>query len=200
MSPKIRNKKSGNLFVLSGPSGVGKTTLRKNLQLSIPRLHFSVSWTTRAPRAGEKQGQDYRFVSTRQFEKNRENQGFLEWAQVHSDYYGTPRTPIERWLGRGEDVLLDIDIQGAKQIKKRIPLAVTIFILPPSTEELKKRLFRRETDSDQKILIRLKNAEKELLAVKTFDYALTNREIVSSVEALEAIIIATRLRVRKTNK
>jgi guanylate kinase len=193
-----RVKKLGNLFVLSGPSGVGKTTLRENLQQRIPGLHFSVSWTTRAPRPGEKRGQDYRFVSHRQFDRQREVEGFLEWAQVHNEYYGTPGAPIERWRGKGEDVLLDIDIQGARQIKKRIPQAITIFILPPSDQELKKRLTHRETESSQKIQVRLKNAQTELLAVKYFDYAVINREILSSVDALEAIIRSACFRVKGT--
>jgi guanylate kinase len=198
MRPKTPNNKLGSLFVLSGPSGVGKTTLRENLQLRNPGLRFSVSWTTRSPREGEQPGRDYRFVSARQFEKNRQEEGFLEWAQVHNEYYGTPRAPIERWLAKGEDVLLDIDIQGARQIKKKIPRAVSIFILPPSEKELKKRLIQRETESDQKIRIRLQNAQKELRAVKFFDYAVINKEILSSIEALEAIIQAARLRVKGT--
>ncbi|MBA4393749.1 MAG: guanylate kinase [Desulfobacca sp.] len=196
----FRTKQMGNLFILSGPSGVGKTTLREHLQQRMPKLRFSVSWTSRAPRPGEKQGQDYQFVSHRQFEKNREADGFLEWARVHTDYYGTPKAPIERWLERGQDVLLDIDIQGTRQIKKRIPRAVTIFILPPSKQALKKRLLHRETESLQKIQVRLENAETELQAVKYFDYAVMNREILSSVDALEAIILATRFRVRETIK
>jgi guanylate kinase len=200
LEPYFRTKKSGHLFVLSGPSGVGKTTLREHLQQKVPNLHFSVSWTTRPQRPGEKRGQDYRFVSHRQFEKNREAGEFLEWARVHSEYYGTPRAPIERWLGKGQDVLLDIDIQGARQLKKRIPRAITIFILPPSEQELKKRLIHRETESVQKIQVRLKNAKTELQAVKYFDYAVINKEILSSVDFLEAIIIATRFRVNETIK
>lgn len=196
MSPKIPNKRPGNLFILSGPSGVGKTTLREALQEKIPHLHFSVSWTTRTRRPGEKAGRDYRFVSREQFVKNREADGFLEWARVHEEYYGTPRVPIERWMEKGEDVLLDIDIQGARQVKKRIPQAIAIFILPPSKQELKKRLVHRETDSFQTILIRLKNAEKELQAVKHFDYAVINNDIPSSVAALETIVKAARFRVR----
>lgn len=197
MSPKIPNKRPGNLFILSGPSGVGKTTLRGALQERIPCLHFSVSWTTRARRPGEIAGQDYRFVSPKQFAKNREEDGFLEWARVHEEYYGTPRAPIERWMSKGEDVLLDIDIQGARQVKKRIPQAIAIFVLPPSKEELKKRLIHRETESSQTIVIRLKNAEKELQAVKHFDYAVTNSELLSSIEALETIMRAARFRVQK---
>lgn len=195
MSQKIPNKRPGNLFILSGPSGVGKTTLREALQEKIPRLRFSVSWTTRTRRPGEKTGRDYRFVSHEQFVKHREADGFLEWARVHEEYYGTPRAPIERWMKRGEDVLLDIDIQGARQVKKRIPQAVAIFILPPSKQELKKRLVHRETDSLPTILVRLKNAEKELQAVKHFDYAVTNSDLLSSVSALETIMKAARFRV-----
>lgn len=197
MNPKIPNKRPGNLFILSGPSGVGKTTLRGALQERIPYLHFSVSWTTRARRPGEITGQDYRFVSPKQFAKNREEDGFLEWARVHEEYYGTPRAPIEQWMSKGEDVLLDIDIQGARQVKKRIPQAIAIFVLPPSKEELKKRLIHRETESSQTIVIRLKNAEKELEAVKHFDYAVTNSELLSSIEALETIMKAARFRVQK---
>lgn len=195
MSPKIQNKKSGNLFILSGPSGVGKTTLREGLQEGIPGLRFSVSWTTRPVRPGEKLGQDYRFVSRRQFDKHREAGGFLEWARVHDEYYGTPWLPIRHWLSKGEDILLDIDIQGARQVKKKLPLSIAVFILPPTKQELKKRLIHRQTDSLPTIRTRLKNAERELLAVKYFDYAVINKEILSSVEALETIIKAARFRV-----
>lgn len=195
MAIKTRNKKPGTILILSGPSGVGKTTLREALQESLPDLHFSVSWTTRPARPGEKMGRDYRFVSQRQFEQHLEQDGFLEWARVHNEYYGTPAAPIQRWLKKGEDVLLDIDIQGAKQVKKKIPEAVAVFILPPSRQELKKRLIHRETESLKKIQVRLRNAETELLAVNHFDYAVINQEIPSSVQALEAILTAARFRV-----
>lgn len=171
--------------------------MREALQEKILRLHFSVSWTTRTQRPGEKADRDYRFVSHEQFVKNRESDGFLEWARVHEEYYGTPQGPIERWMEKGEDVLLDIDIQGARQVKKRIPQAIAIFILPPSKGELKKRLVQRETDSLPTIRIRLKNAEKELQAVKYFDYAVINNDLLSSVAALETIMKAARFRVRK---
>lgn len=195
MSPKTKNKNPGNLFILSGPSGVGKTTLRESLQERIPCLRFSISWTTRPPRPGEKRGQDYRFVSRRQFNKHREAEGFLEWARVHNEYYGTPWLPIRRWLRKGEDILLDIDIQGARKVKKKLPRAIAVFILPPSKQELKKRLIHRQTDSLPTIRVRLRNAETELQAAKYFDYVVINKEIPSSLEALETIIKAARFRV-----
>ena len=197
MIQKIQNKNRGNLIVLSGPSGVGKTTLREELQKRIPNLRFSVSWTTRPHRPGEIMGQDYRFVSKKQFEEKMKADGFLEWARVHNEYYGTPQAPIQRWMGKGEDILLDIDIQGARKIKKRMPQTITIFILPPSKKELIKRLRSRQTEPMQKIRIRLKNAENEIRSVRQFDYAVINREIAASVDALEIILKAARLRVKK---
>jgi guanylate kinase len=197
MSPKIENKKMGNLIILSGPSGVGKTTLREELQKRIPGIRFSVSWTTRPQRPGEIIGQDYRFVSKKQFEQKIRGDGFLEWAQVHNEYYGTPKTPILGWMGKGVDVLLDIDIQGAKQVKRQLPHSIGVIILPPSKKELLKRLTQRQTEPLSKIRLRLKNAETEIRSVRYFDYAVINREIVSAVDALETIIKAARLRVKR---
>ena len=193
----IELKKQGNLIILSGPSGAGKTTLREALQKRMPDLRFSVSWTTRPQRPGEIVGRDYRFVSKKQFEEKMKADGFLEWARVHNEYYGTPKAPILRWIGKGEDVLLDIDIQGARKVKKGMPQTITIFILPPSKKELKKRLLNRQTDPLQKIHLRLKNAETEIRAVKQFEFVVNNREIPASVDALEAIVKAARFRVRK---
>ena len=191
----FRTKKPGSLIILSGPSGAGKTTLRKELQAALPGLKFSVSWTTRPPRPGEKPGQDYRFVSHRQFEKQKAAGAFLEWAKVHEEYYGTPFLPIQRWLKKGEDVLLDIDIQGARTVRKKSPQAIAIFILPPSDRILRKRLLDRRTDSPATIRIRLKNAEKELQAVKDFDYAVVNNDLPEALESLKTIIGAARFRV-----
>lgn len=191
----MASKSPGSLIILSGPSGAGKTTLRQRLQESLPGLRFSVSWTTRSPRAGERSGRDYRFVSLPQFEKELEAAGFLEWAKVHEACYGTPLRPIQRWLKQGSDVLLDIDIQGARNVKKKIPRAVAVFILPPSGAELRKRLQGRRTDSTAAIRLRLKNAEKELQAVKYFDYAVVNKDLDLAVEALTTIIRAARYRV-----
>ena len=194
MSLKIQNKKQGNLFILSGPSGVGKTTLRERLQERIPGLRFSVSWTTRPQRPGEIQGQDYRFVSLKQFEQKIKTDGFLEWARVHGEYYGTPFSPIKQWLHRGEDVLLDIDIQGAQKVKKRMPQAIAVFILPPTKKELVRRLIHRQTEPLPHIRIRLRDAETEVRAVEHFDYTVVNREIPASVKALEMIVKAARFR------
>jgi guanylate kinase len=189
------NKKPGTLVILSGPSGVGKTTLRKELQKAMPDLRFSVSWTTRLPRPGEKSGQDYRFVSLTRFEKKKDADAFLEWAKVHESYYGTPLLPIQQWLRKGEDVLLDIDIQGARAVKKKLPRAVAVFVLPPSKQILRRRLLGRQTDSPATIRMRLKNAEKEFQAVKDFDYAVVNQDLDEAVDSLKTIIRAARFRV-----
>jgi guanylate kinase len=195
-NPGLPNKKIGSLFILSGPSGVGKTTLRKKVQKKMARLRFSISWTTRDRRPGERDGRDYRFVSRRDFEEKIKSKGFLEWARVHNEFYGTPRAPIQNWTALGEDVILDIDIQGARQIKKGIPQAVTIFILPPSRKTLQSRLIQRETEPTSKIRLRLENAEREMPHWKYFDYAIVNDDLRASVAALEAIVKAERLRVK----
>ena len=196
MAPRTPNRRRGNLIILSGPSGVGKTTLRRRVQKKIEALSFSISWTTRPPRPGEKPDQDYHFVSPELFEKQIRREGFLEWARVHNDYYGTPAKPVQTWLRQGRDVLLDIDVQGAGQVKRKMPEAVSIFILPPSREELKRRLARRRTESPQALRLRLRNAEKELADWPRFDYAVINAEINDALKSLSAIIQAQRCRVR----
>ena len=184
------------MIILSGPSGVGKTTLRRRVQKKIETLSFSISWTTRSPRPGEKPDQDYHFVSPEQFKKQIRREGFLEWARVHNDYYGTPSKPVQTWLRQGRDVLLDIDVQGAGQVKRKMPEAVSIFILPPSRAELKRRLARRRTESPQALRLRLRNAEKELADWPRFDYAVINAELHDALKSLSAIIQAQRCRVR----
>ena len=181
---------------MSGPSGVGKTSLRKKVQKKMAQLRFSISWTTRDRRPGERDGRDYRFASRREFEEKIKSNGFLEWARVHNEFYGTPRDPIRRWTTQGDDVILDIDIQGARQVKKRIPQAVTIFILPPSRKALQGRLIQRETEPASMIRLRLENAEREMRQWKHFDYAIVNDDLRSAVAALEAIVKADRLRVK----
>jgi len=144
-------------------------------------------------------GQDYQFVSQKQFKEKMKADGFLEWARVHNEYYGTPKTPILRWIGKGEDVLLDIDIQGARQVKKRVPESIGIIVLPPSKKELLKRLKHRQTEPPSLIRVRLKNAETEIGSQRHFDYAVINQEISSAVADLENIVKAGRLRVRATD-
>ncbi|MEW6187614.1 MAG: guanylate kinase [Thermodesulfobacteriota bacterium] len=197
MTPRTGNKKKGNLIILSGPSGVGKTTLRKALQARMPGLRFSVSWTTRLKRAGETSGRDYQYVSREQFEEQIHSGGFLEWARVHDASYGTPWLPIKHWLGKGADVLLDIDTQGARQVKKQVPQALTVFILPPSPKALAQRLRQRRTESLTKLRLRLKNAEKELKEIRYFEYAVVNRDLDEAVKALETIITAARYRINR---
>jgi guanylate kinase len=190
-------KKPGALFILSGPSGVGKTTLRRRLQRKLPALHFSVSWTTRTPRPAEQADRDYHFVSSRDFEEQIERRGFLEWARVHDDYYGTPLKTVQSPLRAGRDVLLDIDVQGADQVKGKIPEAIAIFILPPSREELERRLARRKTEAPEALRRRLANAEQEMAAWPRFDFVVVNRELREALADLEAIMRAQRCRVRK---
>jgi guanylate kinase len=195
MATRISSKRKGNLVILSGPSGVGKTTLRRRVQQKIDSLSFSISWTTRPPRPGEKPDQDYHFVAPARFEQQITRGGFLEWARVHNDYYGTPLPPVRTWLRQGRDVLLDIDVQGARQVKQKMPEAVSVFILPPSRQELKRRLSRRRTESPQALRLRLRNAEQEMADWVLFDYAVINAEIQASLKALLSIIQAQHYRV-----
>ncbi len=186
------------LLVVSAPSGCGKTTLLKKVMTDLPGLVFSVSHTTREPRPGEEDGHDYHFVNREQFKEIRDQQpsGFLEWAEVHGNYYGTSRQDVEARLAEGLDVILDIDVQGAKQICRNEAL-VTIFIAPPSLFELKRRLRGRGTESEESLTVRLANAEKEMQAAGAYTYLIVNDQLDEAVRALEAVIIAERCRRRR---
>lgn len=188
MSSKPR---SGLIFVVSGASGTGKTTLCRDLESDMG-LFFSVSATTRAPRNGEIEGRDYRFLSRSEFDKMQENNQFLEWAEVHGQSYGTLREPIESRLREGNDVLLDLDTQGAIQLKALFPQAVLIFIKAPSLEELGKRLTSRGTDSAEVIARRIERAEHEIEQSSHYDYVVENRDLAEARRELKGIIASRR--------
>ena len=193
----IASRRKGILLIVSAPSGAGKTTLIKNLLKFFPEIALSVSCTTRAPRPREVAGKDYRFVTAKEFFELRSRRGFAEWAKVHGALYGTPRAPLERRLHRGRDVLLDIDVQGARKIKRQHPGAVSIFILPPSLSELEQRLAHRGTDRRETIRRRLENARREIRELVRYDYVVVNRKLRRAVESAKAIVAAERLRVSR---
>lgn len=182
----------GNLFVMTGASGVGKGTIRGRL-LEYHRMYYSISMTTRPPRPGERHGVDYYFVSKAEFESRIAQNGFLEWAQYVDDYYGTPREPVEEALNNGQDVLLEIEVQGALQVKQTLPEAILVFIIPPSLSELRRRLLVRGTDSLAKIRKRLERAVEEIGMADRFKYVLVNDQLDKAVSDFAAIIQAERL-------
>ncbi|MCL4793124.1 MAG: guanylate kinase [Bryobacteraceae bacterium] len=184
------------VFIISAPSGSGKSTLVNNLLRREPNLLFSVSYTTRDPRGQERDGAQYRFVSREQFEAMIARDEFLEFAQVFGNYYGTHREVVERGQAEGRDVILDIDVQGARQLRRKIPDAISIFILAPSREELAKRLRARSEDSEETIARRLAGAAKEIEDFAQYDYVLVNEDVATASDLLHAIIQAERLRRR----
>jgi len=181
-------KKKGRLFIISAPSGTGKTTLCNALRKRFPDMLYSISHTTRVPRKDERNGVDYFFITPDEFKKNIDKGKWLEWAKVHDNYYGTSQDFIERNLSDGRNILLDIDVAGAKQILSRLPHSVTIFILPPSFEVLKKRLESRGTDSQETIARRLKNAEKEIAQKHIYQHHVVNDSLDDALEQISCII------------
>lgn len=180
---------AGSLIVISGPSGVGKGTLVKLVMERMEGLWLSVSCTTRAPREGEEEGVTYFFITPERFDQLIEEDGFLEWAWVHeTDRYGTPRVPVEKHLEMGEDVLLEIDVQGGLQIQERVPDAKLVFILPPSMEELESRLRGRGTETEEQIQRRLHTAELELCLQDRYTYRVMNDDLETAVNELIALI------------
>ena len=182
------------IFIISAPSGSGKSTLVTRLLKAIPGLMFSVSYTTREPRGQEVDGESYRFVAREDFERMIERGEFLECAQVFGNYYGTHQGILEAARAAGRDVVLDIDVQGARQLKDRIPEAVTIFILAPSRKVLEDRLRARGEDREEVIERRLREAAVEIQKYKDYDYVLINRELAESDAVLSAIVHAERIR------
>jgi len=185
---------AGNLFVVAAPSGAGKTSLTRALLEQEPSIRLSVSYTTRPPRAGETDGVDYRFVTAARFEALKDAGEFLEHAHVHGNWYATSGTWLQGEVARGRDVLLEIDWQGAAQVRKLIPESVQIFILPPSLDSLRERLLRRGQDDAATIERRVKAARDEMRHCSQFDYVIINQEFASAVEDLRAIVRASRLR------
>ncbi|MFO1354813.1 MAG: guanylate kinase [Gammaproteobacteria bacterium] len=181
-------KAPGNLFVLSAPSGAGKTTLTRALLAADPRLRFSISFTTRPPRAGERDGHDYFFVDHARFEAMIAANELLEHAAVFGNFYGTGRAQVQAHVRAGRDVLLDIDWQGARQVRERMPESVLIFIMPPSLAELGRRLRGRATDSDEVIGRRLAEAQAEMSHWPEFDYVVINDDRALALATLQAIL------------
>ena len=185
-------QREGIIFILSAPSGTGKTTLVKGLRAVYPDIRLSVSFTTRARRAGEIHGRDYYFVRSTKFAAMKAKGDFAEWATVHDFFYATPRRPLDQCVRDGQDILLDIDVQGARKIKRKYPRAVSIFLLPPSWRELQRRLARRGTDRKETIRRRLVNARGEIRKIIKYDYYVVNCEVKTSVELLKSIVEAER--------
>ncbi|MDH4321212.1 MAG: guanylate kinase [Desulfobulbaceae bacterium] len=188
----------GTLFVISAPSGTGKTTILKQVMATVPGLSFSISHTTRAPRAGEQDGVDYHFVDRDRFVAMREAGAFLEWAEVHGNFYGTSLAAVEASLAAGTDIILDIDVQGCRQVRAMAGDAVSLFVVPPSWPELERRLTGRGTDNEETIRLRLANARKEMADIVHYDYVVVNDILASAVATMLAIIHAERSRHRRT--
>ena len=188
---------SGILYIISAPSGSGKSTLVNELRKFVPSLEFSISYTTRPPRGSEQNGREYYFIARDQFEKMIRNDEFLEYADVFGNYYGTAKSVLHQAAQRGNDLLLDIDVQGERQVKQKMPNAVSIFVLPPSRRELESRLRKRSLSenvhSEEVIRRRLDTARKEIENYPNYDYILVNDRLEQSVDRLQAIVLGERL-------
>ncbi len=188
----MKKQTKGSLFVLSGPSGAGKGTLRKRMFRRISGIKFSISCTTREPRDGEREGIDYRFISAEDFLSRLEKDDFLEHADVHGHFYGTLRDDVLEVLDSGDDILLEIDVQGALQVRDKMPESVLLFVAPPSFEELEQRLRDRGTESEERLQIRLRNARWEMEKASLYDYVIINDDLERAANELERIIIEHR--------
>jgi guanylate kinase len=187
----------GILYIVSAPSGAGKTTLCKQIVTSVARIWHSVSFTTRRPRSGEEDGRDYFFVDEQVFQDMVARNEFLEYAHVYNHWYGTPKKPLIDKMESGVDVLLEIDVQGAFQIKKGFEDAVSIFILPPSLDILRTRLLNRDSDSQEEITRRLRKVKEEVWCFREYDYIVRNDELTQSFHDLQSIFLAERLKTKR---
>lgn len=193
----LKPKNAGSLFLVSAPSGAGKSSLVNAMLAKIPGISLSISTTTRAPRPGEVNGREYHFCTVEEFLAMRERNEFLESAEVHGNYYGTSKKWIEETMAQGKDVLLEIDWQGARQVREHFPEAVSIFILPPSIQALEDRLYKRGQDSEQTITRRLLGAGAEMVHASEFDFVIINEVFETALEQFCAIVTASRLRFDK---
>ena len=182
--------KAGLPIIISAPSGTGKTTTCKRLKERLPTLKIAISHTTRKIRDGELEGVDYYFVSNKEFEAKREKSQFLEWAQVHNEYYGTSLETIEKHCQKGFDILLELDVQGVNSLRKMDFEGVYILLLPPSIEEMTKRLRKRGTETEESIERRIKTGKEEIKSYKKYDYVITNFEVEETVESILSIVRA----------
>ena len=193
----VQSKGKGLIFIISAPSGTGKTTLVKRVIEDLPGLRFSVSYTTRPPRAGEQEGEDYHFVSPAVFQEMVKRGEFLEWAEVLGSRYGTPRVDLKALAAEGIDLILDIDTQGAKKVREKVDSPVLIYLLPPSLEDLENRLVKRDLDSPERIKFRMANAQKDMKEARQYHYVIVNDRLEEAAEKLKAIIFSERDRKRK---
>ncbi len=190
-------QRRGILFIISAPSGTGKTTLCKQLTASVPDLWHSISYTTRQPRPGEEHGREYFFIDETKFQEMIDRHEFVEWARVYGHLYGTPRKMLADRIDQGIDVLLEIDVQGAIQVKKKFEDAVSVFILPPSMNTLRARLQSRASDSAEEIQRRLQKVKEEVWSYREYAYIVRNDDLARSLRDLENIFLAERLKTRR---